>query len=578
MLTKEEETGLEEYILTCSQMFHGLGYKAVRRLSFEYAQRKGKTYPISWEENAMAGKEWMLGFMKRHQRISLRSPEATSMSRAIGFNERSVASFFDLWVKTQAEQKFNPDMIFNLDETGITTVQNIPMVLATKGLKQVGQISAAERGTLVTVCCCVNAVGKSLPPVMIFPRVHFKDHMISGGPPGTLGLATQSGWMNSELFPRVLDHFIKHMSCSVQNPAVLFMDNHESHLGLEVIEMARKNGLSIITFPPHTSHKLQPLDVAVYGPLKCHYKKAVDEWNLTHPGKRITIYDLPECFSRAFYRALSFQNIVSGFRKTGIWPVNFETFTADDFLAVSVFSSNTTAELRTGAEVDMTFSTEIEIQPQATSATSNSSFQELVEIRPLPKRKANVQLKLHSKRKAVGCKLITSTPEKEAAEEKIQKKNQKKPRPKKKLIPKTIPINLNPSLNDKDDTSSSDELSFHSDSSDFEEDFSELEGHSEITEPAEKEPEVDDFVLVKLTPVNSKNAVHYVAQIVDVSTDDEGTAYHVEFYRQSRKMPSRFTKPLVEDCDKINRDEIVMCLPKPSTTGGTKRVASMMQF
>ena len=161
-------------------------------------------------------------------------------------------------------------MIFNLDGTGITTVQNIPKVLAAKGLKQVGQITAAEIGTLVTVCCCASAVGKLLPAAMVFPRVHFKDHMIKGAPPGTLGLATQSDWMNGELFPRVLNHFIKHMGCSIENPTVVFMDNHESHFGIEVIEMARMSGLSIITFPPHTSHKLQPLDVAVCGPLKCH--------------------------------------------------------------------------------------------------------------------------------------------------------------------------------------------------------------------------------------------------------------------------------------------------------------------
>ena len=354
VFSKEEEPGLEEYVLTCSQMFHGLGYTAVRRLSFEYAQRRGKKYPESWEKNAMAGKEWMLCFMKRYQKISLRSPEATSMSRAIGFNQRSVKGFFDLWAKIQDEQQFNPDMIFNFDETGITTVQNIPKVLAAKGLKQVGQITAAKRGTLATVCCCASAVGKSLPPAMVFPRVHFKDHMIKRAPPGTLGLATQSGWMNGELFPRVLNHFIKRMGCSIENPAVVFMDNHESHLGIEVIEMARMSGLFIITFPPHTSYKLQPLDVAVYGPLECHYKKTVNEWNLSHPASRITIYDLPECFNRAFFRALSFENIASGF-KTGIWPLNSEVFRDDNFLATTVFSNNI-VEQETGTRADTTSS------------------------------------------------------------------------------------------------------------------------------------------------------------------------------------------------------------------------------
>ena len=61
--------------------------------------------------------------------------------------------------------------------------------------------------------------------------------MINGAPNGSLGLATQSGWMNSELF-LVLEHFIEHMDISVTKREVLVMDNHESHISVEVVEMA----------------------------------------------------------------------------------------------------------------------------------------------------------------------------------------------------------------------------------------------------------------------------------------------------------------------------------------------------
>ena len=161
---------------------------------------------------------------------------------------------------------------------------DVPKVLAPKGLKQVGQITASERGVLVTVACCVSASGRAVPPVMVFPRVHYKDWFIHGAPPGTLGLATQSGWMTADLFPRVLAH-IKNIGCSIKNPAVLLMDNHESHLSLEALDLARENGLTLVTFPPHCSHRLQPLDVSFYGPLKSYYKKALNDRNLGNPGK-----------------------------------------------------------------------------------------------------------------------------------------------------------------------------------------------------------------------------------------------------------------------------------------------------
>lgn len=59
-------------------------------------------------------------------------------------------------------------------------------------------------GTLTTICYIVSALGNYFPPVIIFPRVHFKQHMIVDASAGILGLATQAGWMNSELFVKTM--------------------------------------------------------------------------------------------------------------------------------------------------------------------------------------------------------------------------------------------------------------------------------------------------------------------------------------------------------------------------------------
>ena len=92
--------------------------------------------------------------------------------------------------------------MWNLDETGVRTVPSTTRVIAEKGIKQVGLLTSAERGDLVTMCAYVSATGTALPPVYISPRVHFKDHMTNGAPNGSKGLANPSGWMNRELFPQ----------------------------------------------------------------------------------------------------------------------------------------------------------------------------------------------------------------------------------------------------------------------------------------------------------------------------------------------------------------------------------------
>lgn len=154
---------------------------------------------------------------------------------------------------------FRLTWFLNTDETGCSTVSAPPKIIAEKGSKQIGQVTSAERGTLVTTLFFfINATGGSIPPVFIFPRVNYKDHMLNNGPSGALGLAHVSGWMTENNFVKAMQHFAKHTKPTEQNPALLILDNHASHVNLHVIEFARQNFIKILTFPPHCSHRLQP--------------------------------------------------------------------------------------------------------------------------------------------------------------------------------------------------------------------------------------------------------------------------------------------------------------------------------
>lgn len=155
--------------------------------------------------------------------------------------------------------------------------------------------------------------------------------MINGAPPETLGLATPSGWSNSVKFEEFLKHFIKYVKPSKDDKVLMILDNHESHLSINIIDLAIENGIVMLTFPPHTSHKLQPLDRTVFGPLKKYYDKACNEWLLQHPGSPLTIYHVAECFGKAYPLAFTPSNIQSGFKVSGIWPVNENIFGDDEF-------------------------------------------------------------------------------------------------------------------------------------------------------------------------------------------------------------------------------------------------------
>ena len=139
-----------------------------------------------------------------------------------------VDKFFDNLANVMDKYKFSPSVIYNTDETGCTTVQNPASVVTEKGKKQVGAITSAERGELVTVVYTVSAIGSVVPPLFIFTRVHYKAHFIREGPTQCIGRTTCSGWMNEETFLEYLNHIIKHTRCSPEK-ILLILDNHDTH-------------------------------------------------------------------------------------------------------------------------------------------------------------------------------------------------------------------------------------------------------------------------------------------------------------------------------------------------------------
>ncbi|CAK9292519.1 unnamed protein product [Gordionus sp. m RMFG-2023] len=193
IFTEEEEGDITKYLIQSSQIFYGLSIKKIKILAYQMAVNMKKKFPKSWKDNSMAGHDWYLGFMSRNPTLSLRSPEATSMARATGFNEENVLYFFDLYKRILDEHKLECMAIYNMDETGLTTVQTPSKIIAQKGQKQVGSITSAERGTLITLALAVNAIGHTIPPMFLFPRKKYYDYFVRDGPSGSIGVSNGSG-------------------------------------------------------------------------------------------------------------------------------------------------------------------------------------------------------------------------------------------------------------------------------------------------------------------------------------------------------------------------------------------------
>uniref|UniRef100_A0A2A4IY81 DDE-1 domain-containing protein n=1 Tax=Heliothis virescens TaxID=7102 RepID=A0A2A4IY81_HELVI len=94
----------------------------------------------------------------------------------------------------------------------------------------------------------------------------------------------------------------------------------------------------MLSLPPHTSHRMEPLDLTFFGPLKAIYKKECDLFLKNRLVEKITPYDVAAIFNRAYSTVASINKGESGFRAAGIVPYNPDHFTEEDFIVAEVLT------------------------------------------------------------------------------------------------------------------------------------------------------------------------------------------------------------------------------------------------
>lgn len=311
------------------------------RFAYELAEHLKIPHQFN-NEKRKAGKKFYYEFMSRHSEISLRTAQSTSMQRAIGFNKHQVELFFDKYEQLLTKLTPSPMKIFNCDETGVSVVhENAVKVLSQKGKKQVSKITSGERGKNVTVLLAINATGDLfIPPLFVFGRKKMAEELKKDAPEGSIFACEESGWITANSFLTWLKMFVRRVNPTKESPALLILDGHSSHKELNVILYAREHHVHMISLPPHTTHKLQPLDRTIMRPFKAAYNEACTKWmNRYHPLK-IAQRDIVGLVKTAFTSICRMELAISGFSCTGLYPLNKNIFSDLDYIAAAHFSQS----------------------------------------------------------------------------------------------------------------------------------------------------------------------------------------------------------------------------------------------
>ena len=141
--------------------------------------------------------------------------------------------------------------------------------------------------------------------------------------PGANCAMSETGWSNSEIFRKYLkEHFLKCIPRREPDEhLLLLLDGHKSHISIDLVEWAKTQNIILFALPAHTSHVLQPMDVACYGPFQKMFNNFCHK-HTRQTSSSVTRYDICGLACTTCNKALSCDNLISAFNKTGIYPLD----------------------------------------------------------------------------------------------------------------------------------------------------------------------------------------------------------------------------------------------------------------
>lgn len=263
---------------------------------------------------------WWERFCQRNPKMSLRSGVPLSLARASATDPEMLNRYYDTLEHSLRENDlFNkPGIIFNCDETGLALNPAAPRVIQEIGSKNPNFITGGNH-TQLTVLVCTSASGYVIPPYIIFDRLTWNAKLADGEIPGSLYGLSKNGWIDSELFNSwFINHFLNYVpQC---RPLLLLLDGHSAHYCPAFIKCAAEEGIVVFVLPPNTTHLTQPLDRGCFSPLKMRWREVCQDFRTCNPGRVVTRFDFSRLFSKAWYQAMTAENIIGSFKVTGVCP------------------------------------------------------------------------------------------------------------------------------------------------------------------------------------------------------------------------------------------------------------------
>lgn len=286
----------------------------------------------------VVGAWWSSRFVARHKEVlDSRYLNTLDLARHKADNLDSYERYFDIIGKKIEEYNITADNMYNMDEKGfmIGQCQKTRRIFTKQTFKDNRLARAGQDGNRewVTILAAICADGTALSPSLIYKATsgNLQDDWLQDFDPDEHSCyftSTPNGWTSDEhglaWLEQVFDKEAKDKAR--RSWRLLFIDGHGSHLNMKFIERCEKLRILLAIYPPHSTHRLQPLDVSCFNPLANYYSQGLNELIMNTAGHTsIKKRDFFSIFWRAYEKTFNERVIGSAWKKTGIWPFNPQT-------------------------------------------------------------------------------------------------------------------------------------------------------------------------------------------------------------------------------------------------------------
>lgn len=320
LLTEGQESWLANWILIQEQLGKAPTHRQIRDVVNAMLRLAGI--------NQTPGKCWVTNFFKRNPGIGTKQGKRLDLQRVKSVSPDRIKALFQV-LNGPILQHIRPSQRYNMDETGIAEGigSNGKHVGAVGGkASRWCYVRSRSDGAWVSIIECISAAGDALPPAVIYTGKSLQQQWFEENLKGYEAwefAATPNGYTTNDVgYEWLTRHFVPLTDPGQNEWRLLVLDGHDSHVSDSFMMACAINRIYLCVLPPHSSHITQPLDRSVFASLKQEYRQQLESYGYDDVGAAQSKQIFLRSYAAARKKALTNRNIRSGWRATGLWPVD----------------------------------------------------------------------------------------------------------------------------------------------------------------------------------------------------------------------------------------------------------------